>query len=195
MANQDSPFGLRPVRQLGGAYVTGNGNIYHVAALDAQVIAPGDPVIVTGESDTKGIPTVTRSTAGATERITGVMMSIANSEQPQLDGTGGITQDTSQNTVTLTDQYIFVADDPSIVYQAQFAGTLVVGDISSTANLTAGVAIEGKSTFEVGAVTGLATGQVRILRLVQNPNNEVGEFAKIEVIINLPTTANDLAGV
>lgn len=194
MANRDSPFGLRPVRQLGGAYVTGNGNIYHVAVGDAQVIAPGDPVVVTGTADADGIPTVERATAGATERITGVMMSIANGAA-KLDGTGGITFESSQNTVTLTSQYIFVADDPSIVYEAQFAGTLAVGDISSTAILAAGVAIEGKSTFEIGAITGLATGQVRVLRLVRKPDNEVGEFAKVEVIINLPTTANDTAGV
>ena len=151
MANSDSPFGLRPVRRAGSSYVTGGGNLYNVAAADAQVIAPGDPVVVTGESDANGIPTVTRATAGATERITGVMLGIANGAAG-LDGVGGITFDSSLNTITLTNQYILVEDDPLVTYAAQFAGILVAGDISSTANLTAAAPIEGKSQFEIGAV-------------------------------------------
>lgn len=189
MANSDSPQGLRPVKYLSGTNYTGAGNVYHVAAADSVVINPGDPVIVTGTSDTRGIPTVTKATAGATNRITGVMISLTNGE-------GTVLQDSNVSTTTLTSQYIFVEDNPDVVYNVQVAGTLVVGDISSTANLLIPVStVDGKSQAEVGTVTGAVTGQVRILRLRNVENNEVGEFANVEVVINLPTTANDLAGV
>ncbi len=195
MANVDNAFGLLPVRNANGAVYNGSGSLYHVAASDAQVIAPGDPVIVTGTADANGIPTVTRATGAATNRITGVMLSIAQGK-PQLDGSGGgFTQDSPLNTVASTSQFILVEDNPQVSYAAQFAGTLAVTDVSSTANLTAAASpADGKSGWEVGAVTGLATGQVRILRVRLLPENEVGEFAKIEVMINLPTQANDTVG-
>lgn len=194
MANVDNAFGLRAIRNANGAVYNGSGSLYHVAVGDAQVIAPGDPVIVTGTADTNGIPTVTRASAGATNRITGVMLSL-NQGKPTLDGVGGFTQDSTQNTVTLTSQYILVEDNPQVTYVAQFAGTLAVTDISTTANLTAAASpADGKSGWEVGAGTGLATGQVRILRTQQTPNNEVGEFAVVEVMVNLPTQANDTVG-
>ena len=194
MANADSPFGLRPLRKAGSAYVTGGGSLYHVAVTDAQVIAPGDPVTVTGEADAFGIPTVTRSTEGDGNRITGVNLGIANGEA-QLDGTGGINFDTTLNTVTLTSQYILVEDDLTVTYEAQFAGTLTTADISNNANLTAGAPEQGKSTWEVGAVAAAATSQVKIIRLKRVVDNEVGEFSKIEILINLPTQVHDTAGV
>lgn len=189
MANADSPIGLRPIRHMSGAPYNGGGSLYHVAVGDAAVIAPGDPVTVTGTADTTGIPTVTRSTAGATNRITGVMISITNGE-------GTVLQDSPLNTVTLTSQYILVEDNPNVVYEVQASTTIVAGDISETANLLIPASTsDGKSGAEVGAIAGLATSQVRILRLVRRVNNELGLNANLEVVINLPTTANDTVGV
>ena len=196
MANADSPFGLRPVRKAGSAYVTGGGNLYHVAVGDAQVIAPGDPVTVTGTGDAFGIPDVTRSTDGATEEITGIMLGIANGEA-LLDGTGGINFDTTLNTVTLTSQYILVEDDPSVTYEVQVDGDMAATDLQSTADLIAGAPEQGKSTWEVDSTsfdTGV-TGQVRILRVKRVVDNELGEFNVVEVLINLPTNIHNNAGV
>lgn len=190
MANKDSPQGLRPIRHQSGAPYNGSGSLYHVAVGDAQVIAPGDPVIITGTADTNGIPTVTRATAGATNRITGVMISITNGE-------GGITFDTALETVTLTDQFILVEDDPDVVYAAQMSAAFAVTAISSTANLLAAASVSAKSQWEVNsaAVAVGVTGQVQILRLVRDPGNEVGANAMVEVRINLPTLVADGAGV
>ena len=109
MANADNPIGLRPIRKLGGQVYSGSGSLYHVASGDSQVIASGDPVILTGTADTNGIPTVTRASAGATNRITGVMNAITNGE-------GTVLQDSPLNTVASTSQYILVHDDPIIVF-------------------------------------------------------------------------------
>lgn len=189
MANADSPIGLRPIRMLGGGVYNGSGSLYHVAVGDANVIAPGDPVTITGEADTTGIPTVTRTTAGDTERITGVMIGITNGE-------GTVLQTSTLNTVTLTSQYILVEDNTQVVYEVQAAGTIAAGDIGATANLLIPAPTsDGKSGAEVGTVAGASTSQVQILRLVRRVDNALGLNANLEVIINLPTTANDTAGV
>lgn len=191
MANSDSPQGLRPVKYLSGTNYTGAGNVYHVASGDSVVINPGDPVIVKGTSDTRGIPDVSKATAGATNRITGVMISMTNGE-------GTVLQDSNVSTTASTSQYILVSDDPNVVYDVQVSGAFAVTDVSNTADLLIPVStIDGKSQAEVNssAMAVGATGQVRILRLRDVENNEVGTNANIEVVINLPTTANDIAGV
>tara|TARA_R110000772_G_C13153777_1_gene425275 strand:- start:126 stop:695 length:570 start_codon:yes stop_codon:yes gene_type:complete len=189
MANSDSPQGLRPIKYLSGAPYNGAGNVYHVASGDGTIINPGDPVVLTGTADTRGIPTVTKATAGATNRITGVMISMTNGESTVL-------QDSNISTTTATSQYILVEDNPDVVYDVQCSGTLAVTDIGETANLLIPVStVDGKSQTEIGAFAGLATSQVRVLRLRDVENNEVGLNANVEVVINLPTTANDTAGV
>lgn len=191
MANSDSPQGLRPIKYLSGTNYNGAGNVYNVAVGDSVVINPGDPVIVTGTSDSRGIPTVAKATAGATNRITGVMISLTNGE-------GTVLQDSNVSTTASTNQYIFVEDNPDVVYDVQVSGAFAVTDVSNTANLLIPVStIDGKSQAEVNsaAMAAGATGQVRILRLRDLPDNEVGANANVEVVINLPTTANDLAGV
>lgn len=184
MANADSPFGLRPVRHRNGAPYNGAGNVYHVASTDTQVIAPGDPVIVTGTADANGIPTVARATAGATNRITGVMLSLA-------DGAGTVLQDAGVTTTASTSQYILVADDPDLVFHCQASAGLAVTDISSNADLTSAAASGGKSQWEIDSTTyGTgATLQVRVLRLALLPNNAIGTNGIAEVMINLHTNA------
>lgn len=191
MANSDNPHGLRPIKFLSGTNYTGAGNVYNVAVGDSVIINPGDPVIITGTADTRGIPTVAKATAGATNRITGVMISMTNGE-------GTVLQDSNVSTTASTNQYIFVEDNPNVVYEVQMSGAFAVTDVGDTASLLIPVStVDGKSQAEVNTATiGTgATDQVRILRLRDVVDNEVGEFANVEVVINLPTTANDIAGV
>ena len=191
MANADNPIGLRPIRKLGGQVYSGSGSLYHVASGDSQVIASGDPVILTGTADTNGIPTVTRASAGAANRITGVMNAITNGE-------GTVLQDSTLNTAASTSQYILVHDDPMIVFEAQMSSAFAVTDIGNNANLLAAASpADGKSGWEVNStgIAGTATLQVKIIRLVRRQDNEVGANANVEVLINLPTWANDTVGV
>lgn len=186
MANSDNPRGLQPVRHRNGAPYNGAGSLYHVAAGDAQVIAPGDPVIVTGTADANGIPTVTRATAGATNYITGVMVGLTNGE-------GTLLRDDGLATTASTSQYILVADDPDIVFEAQCSASVAATDISGNADLVAAAANSlGVSQWEVDSTT-FGTGatlQVRVLRLVRREDNELGTNAKLEVAINLHSQRN-----
>jgi len=182
MANVDNPFGFRPVRHRNGAPYNGSGNVYHVAVGDAQVIAPGDPVLVTGTGDTFGIPDVARATAGS--RITGIMLG-------RTDGEGTLLQDDTLNTVTLTSQYILVADDPDLMFQIQSDGDLDAIDLSSNADLVFAVPGTGKSSVEIDSTSHnvTATLQVRVIRLARLPRNALGANAIAEVMINLHTNS------
>lgn len=194
MANADQPTGLKPIRSLGSSYYTGGGTVYSVSSTFPTAIAKYDPVIVSGTSDADGIPTVLLATAGATERITGSVLGRIQSPT----GRDVLIQDDPVAIAASTGGYILVADEPFTTYEAQVDGAFAVTDVSSNTNLTSGTASAiGISGWEV-ASTGFGTGvtlQVKVLRLVQREDNEVGVNAKVEVMINLAGNANDSVGV
>jgi len=189
MANSDNAYGLRAMRHLSGSPYNGAVTTYHVAVGDAQVIAPGDPVLITGTADTVGIPTVARATNGS--RITGIMAAVANGLNSTVDF------DTTLNTVASTNQYIHVIDDPTVIFSAQIDDTLVALNIGLNADLIAAAPVAGKSQWEVdhSTLATTATLQVRVLRLVQDEENALGADAKVEVQIMAHTQAPGTAGI
>lgn len=186
MANVDAPFGLRPVKHVGGAPYNGAGNVYFVNA--AQVIAPGDPVLITGDADTNGIPRVARATAGS--RITGVMLGKTN-------GAGTLLQDSTQTTTASVDQYLLVCDDPTVIYEAQSDGDLDAGDIGSNTDLVTANAVNDRSAWELNSATHdvTATLTVRVLRLVPDDRNALGANAVAEVLINTHTMSQGVGSL
>lgn len=199
MANVDNAFGLRPLRRNGASYVTGGGNVYSVPSGYATPIAPGDPVVKISDGAINGVPSV--NVAGATGVVTGVCLGIANSPDPSLEASadGSVTFDTPLNTIASAsfDQYILVEDDPQVTYAIQNDETLTDTLIGANADMVAGTPTEGKSRFELdtSTISTTSTLQLKILRLVQLPDNEMGEFAVVEVLINASTQANNTAGI
>lgn len=191
MTNVDNPHGFRATRVQGAGHYTGGGNVYAVAAGDSQVIAPGDPVVKTGTASAGGIPIVTQATAGTTNAVTGVMVSLTN-------GDGTVLQSDDRNTAASTLQYILVEDNPNIVFEAQVDGAFAITNIGSNGNLIIGTSTyDGKSICEVNS-TGFATTaahQVKVLRLYRVTDNIVGINARVEVLFNNHTEANGTAGI
>jgi stage V sporulation protein SpoVS len=190
MANSDNALGGRPIRQRNGAPYSGAGSLYHVDSAHAGIIAPGDPVVVTGTADTLGIPDVDIATAGATNLITGFVIGRTNGE-------GTLLQDDSLVLPVTTEGYLLVEDNPDVVFEMQMSGGFAVGDVSEDASLVAGVAVLGKSKWQVdsGTIGAGATNQVKILRVVRRVDNEVGVNAKVEVMVNQHTQTAGTAGV
>lgn len=191
MANSDNALGGRPIRHKNGATYNGGGSLYFAdGGSHNGIIAPGDPVTVTGTADTAGIPAVQLSTGGATNLLTGFVIGRTNGE-------GTILQDTALALPAADDGYLLVADDPDLVFEMQMSGAFAVTDISEDVSLVAGTAVLGKSKWEVDSTTtGTgATSQMKILRLVRRVDNEVGVNAKVEVMINLHTQTAATAGV
>ena len=91
-----------------------------------------------------------------------------------------------------------VYDDPNITYQVQCNGTFANANVGELANVTIGTANTtfGYSTDELDISTLATTAKVlRILRLVDKPNNDVGADADVEVVINLHLYGTRQAGV
>lgn len=194
MANADTPFGLKPVRHKGGAPYNGAASPYLIPSSDSNAMFVGDPVVITGTANTAQIkrvggdfqigtlPTVAKATAGATNRITGVIVGF----MPE-------TRSSEVYGVASTDRVALVADDPDLVFQAQADDALAVTGIGANANLVfthSGNTITGISGVEVDSSTSAvgATLQVRVLRFVNDPENEANSAAnKVEVAINLHT--------
>lgn len=195
MANPNSPYGLKPLRERDGSPYSGGGNTYYVPATDNTALFIGDPVILAGSSGSAfggsaTYPSVTRATAGATNRITGVVVGFQPT--PALTPYGYRPASVAMN--------VIVADDPFLEYVIQADATGIDADqVGLNANLTSGSGSTATklSGFILDGTTpdADATYQLRILGFEPQENNEVGAYADVLVRINLPTEAGIASGV
>lgn len=183
MANANTPMGLKPIRHKNGGCYEGQANLYHVRSDYATALFIGDPVIVTGNADVKGVPDVQIATAGATNKITGVIVGFKpNPTNLEL-----------KHGPASTDRYVLVCDDPSVIFEVCTDATANVAatDVSTNINFAAGgggSTTTGKSSW-VAATASMAadaTYQGTIERIVNREDNEIGTaYTKLEVSINL----------
>lgn len=193
MANSNAPMGLRPARHANGSPWAGELRPYFVPATDATALFIGDPVILAGAADDNGIPTATRATAGATNRITGTVVGFVPS--PTIVAAG--------YRLASTAEYVLVADGTELLYEVQedaISGALPLTAVGQNADLIAGAGNAGTklSGFQLDSSTAGtgATLQVRIVEFVQRADNEPGNAnAKVLVRFNLPTEAGIASGV
>ncbi len=191
MANVDNPHGFRPIGMIGGGHYTAGVSLYALAATDSKVLARHDLVVRTGTATAEGVPIVTRITAGTGNQITGAMIGRTN-------GDGTLLHDATLNTVASTLQYILVEDNPSVIYEAQMDGAFAITDMSNNANvIVAAPAVDGKSIMEINSsgITTTATLQVKLLHLIRDVENIVDTNARVAVLINNHTEANNSAGI
>ena len=195
MANPNAPYGLKPLRERGGQPYSGACNTYYVPSTDATALFIGDPVILAGSSGNaqagpESYPTVTRATAGATNRISGVVVGFQPT--PALTPYGYRPASTAMN--------VLIADDPGLEFVIQVDSSGIADtQIGLNANLTAGSGSTAtkKSGFILDGTTPDpdATYQLRILGLEPQINNEFGAYADVLVRINLPTEAGIASGL
>ena len=200
MANVNAVAGLSPVQYKNGAPWTGGGRVYYIASSDTHAYAIGDPVTLSGNGDSNGVPAVTLATAGATNVVLGSVL-----------GSGGVTMggaytDPANINSTIIPAtktkgyYILVADDPNILFEVQEGGAgaaLTSASIGLNVNLLAGANsgfLSGWTFDNTTAAVG-ATLQMQLLGLVLKPNNAFGQYAKWLVRINNHQYAAGVAGV
>lgn len=186
MPNANTPFGLRPVRHRNGAPYNGAATRYFVPAADSTALFIGDPVIIAGSADADGVGTVTRATAAGGAFLLGAVVSV----EPD-------TRDSPTYRVASTARYVYVADNPDLVFEIQedaVGGALAAVDVGLNADLVAGTgsAITGLSAFQLDTSTKATTPtlQLRILGFVQRVDNEIGANAKVLASINLHALNN-----
>ena len=191
MANSNTPFGLRPVRHRNGAPYNGAATRYYVPASDSTALCLGDPVIIAGSADADGVATVTRATAAGGNYLLGAVVSV----EP-------VTRDSTVYREASTARYVWVADDPDLVFEVQedgVGGALAAANVGQNVDLiaAAGSTVTGFSGFMADSSTAATTNtlQLRILGFSQKIGNEPGNAnAKMEVAINLHTLRN-LTGI
>jgi len=191
MANTSRPSGLRPVRSLTGGPWNGAMNIYYHSTANASAIYKG--ALVTSDSALAS-PTCGPDPLGICQSIM-----ICADDEPSAIGVAW----TFGNTIALaadvtnlerkycaasTGMYIGVIDDPNVIYEIEGnSGTWLssnIGDFCDTSNNAAGSTTSGRSTCvaDHASVTA-ATAQLRVLRVVNRPDNAIGAYNKLEVMI------------
>lgn len=199
MANVDAPFGLTPVKYAWGAPYTGAARPYHVLSSYATALFIGDPVVITGTSNTveiRGFPPGTlpnvQKAAATTGQITGVIVGFL-----PLNG-----HDSTVHGPASTTRIALVADDPALLFAIQddASAALAATDVGNNAEMIfthSGNTFTGRSGVELDATTPATTSTfpLTIISLLDRPDNELGIWAKWLVRINQHTYAPGNVGV
>ena len=174
MANLDAPAGAKPFRHLSGGMI--RASEYKIASGTSSNIFTGDFVklLATGYIDV----------ASAGNRILGVFAGV---KYTASDGEVVYKKYFPTGTTTLAsaDVTAYVYDDPNITYRIQSAGSADFTDIGNLADHVAGSGstTTGQSGHEVSGTTGTGTAGLRILRLIDDPDNSAGTNGELEVAI------------
>jgi hypothetical protein len=187
------PFGLVPVRYKSGAPYNGAANVYYVPAADDNNLFVGDPVIIAGTGDANGVPGVLRAEAG--ERITGAIVGFA--PNPITGASPAM-----ERGYRLADEldYVLVADDPSLLFEATedgAGGFMTTGDVGNNIDLIDGVGstYTKKSGFMLDSNTAATTAAgVRIVGVSQKVNNTIGTAATVWQVSIIEATETPAAG-
>ena len=192
MANKDAPFGFKATGGMGSSYETQGTSKYQINDNWTNAIFQGDLV---GAGD--GSATDRASTTSVKGYIFG---SIAAStlNLGVFNGCFYIDPTTSKPTwknyypgaVNITtgtiDAYCY--DNPQQLYEAQTSGTLTqtdVGSLIDNATYVAGSTIDGLSACELDSSSKVTTGQWRIIRLSEDPDNSDTSSANSNWVVRL----------
>lgn len=186
MANTNAPFGFRPIKHLNGNPWNGKFNIYYVPATDGTAIYKGDAVTMSGTGSADGLYPGVQQAAATDATMAGVAIGFGTTPNLMADPTNLARMYRPASTA----MYVAVVDDPTVIFEAQEdsdGGSIAVTAIGNNADLVVGT---GSTTTGTSGMTidssGVGTGsaQIRIMRLVNRPDNELGDYAKWEVMIN-----------
>ena len=188
MANLNAANGFTPLRHLTGGVI--RANEYPILSAYAANIASGDLVTLGANG------TLIRGTAG------GVALGVFYGVEYIDHDTGAVrfvkVWNNAQTAKTDTPIKAYVYDDPNITYAVQTNGVFATANVGELANVTIGTynSTYGHSTDELDIATLAATAKVlRILRLIDYPDNAAGADASVEVVLNLSLYGTQNAGV
>lgn len=178
MANQDAPFGLRPLRSGSGSDLTGMQNKYRIASGYATAIYQGDLVAVV--------------TGGGIERVgaggSGLILGVFNGCR-YTDPTSG--KETFSNyypaSTSASDIEAFVIDAPHALFEVQSDEAFPVADLFGNFDIvaTAGDSNSGISRVELDTSTGATTATLplKAVDISQDPENSDVSSANTNVVV------------
>ena len=180
MANQDSPFGLRPVRMVNGSPFSNQQNRYRIAANYNTSIFQGDLV--------KAV------TGGGIERVAaadgGLVLGVFNG-CTYTDPTSGKQKWSNYYpaSTNASDIIAFVVDAPDTVFEVQADAAFPVADLFGNFDIVdnspVGDTTSGISNMEVSVVTGATTATLplKAIDVSQDPLNSDVATANTNVLV------------
>tara|TARA_R110000751_G_scaffold28587_1_gene74450 strand:- start:745 stop:1329 length:585 start_codon:yes stop_codon:yes gene_type:complete len=191
MANQDAPFGMRPIGRVGGTPYTGGQSRYRIAnAYDTNIFQGEMVAMVTGGG-------IEVHADGGTVPIVGVFNGCR-----YTDPTTG--KETFSNyfpaSTAAADIEAFVIDDPMVVFEIQADAIFPVADLFGNFDIvytSTGSTASGISKAELDVTTG-GTGTtlpIKAIDISQDPNNSDVATANTNVKVVIVNHIFGLGGV
>lgn len=180
MANVDNPHGFVPVGTTDGSDYAAKMMEVAFLATDATACFLNDMLTLTGETTADGLrQVVTRASAG--DALIGSLVSL----EPDFSDESFLSAGNLRLASTARNAKVMFGSD--VIYSAQSSTTLVAADAGQNADIVTGTGdtITGISGSEIGAAIGAgATGQVRLMSVDRQVNNEIGADANWLCFIN-----------
>ena len=192
MANKDAPFGFKATGGMGSSYETQGTSKYQIndnwtnAIFQGDLVGAGDGSATDRASTTSVKGYIFGSIAASTLNLgvfNGCFYIDPTTSKPTwknyYPGAGNITTGT-------IDAYCY--DNPQQLYEAQTSGTLTqtdVGSLIDNATYVAGSTIDGLSACELDSSSKVTTGQWRIIRLSEDPDNSDTSSANSNWVVRL----------
>ena len=201
MSNANAPFGLKPLN-LNGTTWSGQGKLAHFPTSQGGNIFIGDPLIPLGSVDAFGVPEWGIATAGTTHIIGGTFLGRANG--PAGSGITLLQNDYIYRPASIS-AYGFVCDDPDVMYTvmedsvtaaiATTAGGYQNGNLQAGSGGSTATGLSSWMLVSAGVGTGAAGDQVKVLGLTRGPDNAIGNYARWNVMINIPALEQGTVGL
>lgn len=170
--------GLNLDKTQGASGYTGKVQDFAFLVADANQMAIGDAVIVSGTANADGVASITRAAGTAGSEITGVINSF------DLDLSNLELKGRTASTARLAKIQV----DPNAIYEIEIGSVLAITDVSSNLLLTATAPTTSGNLVVSSMVSGAvsATGPLRLIELVPPTDGTalgaVGNLAKVTVI-------------
>ena len=192
MANKDAAFGFRAIGGMGSSYETQGTSKYQIndnwtnAIFQGDLVAAGDGS-ATDRASTTSVKGYIFGSIAATTLNLGVFNGCFYIDPTTSKPTWKNYYPGAVNITTGTiDAYCY--DNPQQLYVAQTAGTWTQTDAGSLADndtYAAGSTINGQSACELAATSKVTTGQWRIIRISEDPDNSDTGSANSNWVVRL----------
>lgn len=178
MSNVNSPFGARVVGHLYGSPYNARVRSYITLSGDSTALYVGDFVklVENGATNEYGVILPAVTIAAATEVLAGVVVAVYRNPN-----------DLSKTYRPASAvQTVYVCDDPYAIFEIQSSGSPALTDIGKNADIVVGSpnTVYQESGSTISGTMASSTAQLRIFGFSDRPNNEVGQYAKLNVMIN-----------
>lgn len=188
MANLNAPKGFSPVGNISGASWNEQGRLYAIASDASNTYAIGDCVMSAASADANGVPYVTKWGGATTTSALplGIIVGIRVADPGTSLVGSSLSLEKSYIGLSAGTRYVYVVDDPYVIFEAQFDSTAVAATdlhknaaVTVTANQTSLAVSSPFSSTVLTSPATTATLPIRLLGLVQRSDNAVGAYCKV----------------